>query len=477
MREIHPRENPPKDRSSLIWIISFLLLMAFFYWLDRNFWFQEAIVDRLSRWTAMGTVSLLKFLGLQLNLADSTITGPGLRIEIAKSCSGTFVFLMFAAAVIPFPVSWKRRLKGLFMGLGTLLLVNLFRTTLIVLVVSRFPGALWTFHVVIGQVMVIAAMMGIFLWWAKGSHEKTFLTFFSNNRAIVRSLLLFCVGYLAGYGLYQIFLKSPLGLFVNQRIAIHLEWILSLINAHLLEGRYTAFAPVSVQLVEGCLSSPVVVLLAAVVFAWPARWWKRLLVIFLGFLPFFYGYHLLRAVLVSLTLGFQPKGMNLVYNFYGQVFLILFMLGALAYVRCTRQNVMTYGKYLRQCALACLMALPVALGAAWLSNRWLTPRLVGMVSDATVLAFDPEQAVSTMPAVWTFIWVALVGSTPHLTTARKIGYSLSGVLAAFILYAAIAMLFETFHMAPHKGLLKLFVVFLPFGVYGASFLPSRKEHG
>ncbi len=474
MRETNRRERPPKDRSSVVWIISFLLLMASFYWLDQNSWFQETIVERLSRWTAMGTVFLLKFLGLQLKLADSTITGPGLRVEIAKSCSGTFVFLMFAAAVIPFPVPWKARLKGLLMGLGTLLLINLLRTSLIVLVVSRFPGALWTFHIVIGQVMVIVAMMGIFLWWAKGSHEKTFLTFFSNNRAIVRALLLFCVGYVAGYILYQIFLKSPLGLFVNKQITIHLEWILSFITAHFLEGRSTSFAPVPVNLVGGCLSSPVVVLLAAVVFAWPARWWKRLLVIFLGFLPFFYCYHLLRAVLVSLTLGFQSKDINLVYNFYGQVFLILFMLGSLAYVRCTRQKVMTYGKYLPRSALACLLALPVAFGVGWLSNHGLTPWLVGMVSDATVPAFDPEQAVSTMPAVWTFIWLALVGSTPHLTTARKIVFSLAGVLAVFILYAGIVMLFETFHMAPHKGLLKLFVILLPFGVYGAWFLPLRK---
>ncbi len=465
MDEINRRESRQRDRSSLVWIISFLLLMAFFYWLDQNSWFQATAVARLSRWTARGTVFLLKLLGLQLNLAGSTITGPALRVEIAKSCSGTFVFLMFAAAVIPFPVPWKARLKGLFMGLVTLLLINLLRTSLIVLVVSRFPGALWTFHIVIGQVMVIAAMMGVFLWWAKGSHEKTLFTFLGNNRAIVRALLLFCAGYVIGYGLYGIFLESPLGLFVDKQILIHLEWIQSLISTHVPGRGATSWAPVPVQLVEGCLSSPVVVLLAAVVFAWPARWWKRMLIILLGFIPFFYGYHLLRAVLVSLTLGVQSKDVNLVYNFYGQVFLILFMLGALAYVRCTRQKTLSYGKYLRQSALACLMALVAALGVGWLFDNELTPWLVRIVSGTSNLAFDPEHAVSTMPAIWTFVWLALVGSTPHLATQRKIMLGALGLTALLILYAAIVILFETFHMAPHKGLLKLFVILLPFGVY------------
>ncbi|EFK05368.1 conserved hypothetical protein [delta proteobacterium NaphS2] len=229
-------------------------------------------------------------------------------------------------------------------------------------------------------------------------------------------------------------------------------------------------------LVEGCLSSPVVVLLAAVVFAWPAGWGKRLMVIFLGFLPFFfYGYHLVRAVLVSLTLGFQSKEVNLVYNFYGQAFLFFFLLGFLGYCRCAVQKEMSYGKYLEQSVCAFLVALPVAFGLGWLNNHGLTPWLVRMVSDRKVLAYDPEQAVSTMPAVWTFIWLVLVGSTPQFTIRKKAVFGVSGILAILILYAAIVLLFETFHLAPHKGLLKLFVIILPAVVYMVCCLRLPKD--
>ena len=245
------------------------------------------MVARLARWTARGTVFILSLLGLEVDLSGTTVTGPALRLEIAKSCSGSFVFLMYAAAVIPFPVLWKSRLKGLLMGLLTLLAVNLLRTSLIVLVVSRFPGALWTFHIIVGQALVIVAMMGVFLWWVKNTHGETGPSFFRNSRAIFRFLLLFGFGYVVGYGLYQLFLESRLGLFVNHLIQIHLEWILTVIHTHILGRQHASFSPVNVRLVEGCLSSPVVVLLAAMVFAWPTRWWKRLLAIFLGFIPFF----------------------------------------------------------------------------------------------------------------------------------------------------------------------------------------------
>jgi hypothetical protein len=323
--------------------------------------------------------------------------------------------------------------------------------------------------------MVISAMMGVFLWWAKNTHGETSFAFFKNNRAILRVLLLFSIGYGAAYSLYQVFVASPLGLFVSRLIEIHMKWVLSFFNTHFFSGHLPSFSPVSVKLVTGCLSSPIVVLLAAVVFAWPAKWWKRFLVIFLGFIPFFYGYHLLRAVLVSLTLGLQTKNVNLVYNFYGQVFLMLFLFGVLAYFKCSRQNVMSYKKYLAQLALSCLVALPAAAFLAWLANHWLTPLLLRDISGSTVPSFDPEQVVSTMLPVWAFIWLALVGTTPDLALPRKSLMGLMGVLVALLLYALALILFETFHLAPHKGLLKLFVILLPFAGYISCLRINNKE--
>ena len=308
------------DRSSMIWVVSFVILVGFFYWVDQHALFQKTVVDPLSIWTAKATVFILSLLGLSLSLDGTTVMGPLMRLEIAQSCSGSFVFLMFAAAVIPFPAPWQSRLKGILAGLITLILVNLLRTSLIVLMVSRFPESLWTFHIIVGQVLVIAAMIGLFLWWAKGGGRVDLFPRLKNNRAIFGSLALFCVAYVAGYILYGVFLNSALGLFIKSVMETQTSWILDMLNDHVFKIHITAFSAAPVRLVEGCLSSPVVVLMGAVVAAWPAKWWKRLLVIVIGFIPFFYIYHLVRAVLISLTLAFQGKDGNLVYNFYGQTF-------------------------------------------------------------------------------------------------------------------------------------------------------------
>lgn len=79
-----------------------------------------------------------------------------------------------------------------------------------------------------------------------------------------------------------------------------------------------------------------------------------------------------------------------------------------------------------------------------------------------------------MLSVQTFIWLTLMGITPDLTLLRKSVLGLLGIVAALALYASTVILFETFQLAPHKGLLKLFVILLPFVVYVGCFLSSKE---
>ncbi|MCF8144997.1 MAG: exosortase/archaeosortase family protein [Deltaproteobacteria bacterium] len=461
------------NKESIRWVILFMALMAGFYWIDQSQWFQEILLDRLAHGITTVTIRALSFFGAHLKQAGSTvITGAG-RIEVARSCTGSFVFMMFAAAVIPFPSPWKWRVKGLFFGLAALMVLNLFRTFMIVLVGSRFPNAIQTFHVIIGQIIVIAGMTTVFLWWAKHPRQAPQISFFSNNRQIFRAVVLFCVGYLCGFWLYRAFLESPAGLFVKHMVEVHTFRILSLLNETFLQGRLSQISAAPVKLVDGCLSSPMVVLFLAVVVAWPTRWWKRALIILTGFIPFFYGYHLLRAILVSLSLGIQSKEVNFAYNFYGQLILVIALFAWAAYLWCFRYKSISCRKFLTLLVPSSLLGLSLALGLGWLMRCFLIPFLTMQISGTPLLSHDPEQMVSLMLDLQVFIWVSLIGSTPGLSLARKCWFALSGITAAFLLLVVAVLLIEIFHLSPHKGMFKLAVVLLPFAAYYISFLYRR----
>ena len=449
--------------------------MGVFYWIDQSSWFQELVLDKLSLFTANATAWILSFIGLHLQQTGVTLITPTGPVKVAESCTGSFVFLMFAAAILPFPFSWKSRLKGLALGFLTLLLINLFRTSLIVLVVSRFPGSLWTLHIVVGQIMVIAGMMGVFLWWLKGNRQEILLPFLRSNKKIFRALSLFTIGYLGGYWLYHIFLESPLGIFVKKLIETHMLWITSSLNDLFFHTHLPQLSAYPVRLIEGCLSSPMVVVFVAVIFAWPTRWWKRSLIILLGFVPFFYLYHLIRVILISVTLGIQSSEGNFAYNFYGQIFLSLTLFALVAYFWCSTKKSISYGKFFVLFMTSALIAALAVSGAGWLARHLLIPFLTERITGSAALSYNPEQAVSFTLDLQIFIWVSLVGLTPGLTWTRKLLIGFFGVLIAIFAFAAGVTAMETLHLTPHKGLYKLSVILLPFAAYYFCFL--RPETG
>ncbi|MBT3368688.1 MAG: archaeosortase/exosortase family protein [Nitrospina sp.] len=452
-------------REEIRWAASFVVLMGIFYWIDQSAWFQAFVLNKLSFLTANATVWILSFIGLHLQQAGAILITPTGPVEIAESCTGSFVFLMFVAAILPFPSSWKSRFKGLALGFLTLLFINLFRTSLIVLMVSRFPGSLWPLHMVVGQIMVISAMLGAFLWSLKRNRQAILFPFLRSNKSIFRTLSLFTIGYLGGYWLYHLFLASPLGIFIKKLIETNMLWITSSLNDLLLHTQLTQLSAAPVRLIEGCLSSPMVVVFVAVVFSWPTNWWKRGVTILLGFVPFFYVYHLLRTILVSVTLRIQPKEVNFVYNFYGQALLIIALFAWVAYSWCSKRKTISYGKFLRLFLASGLMGVVVALGLEWFALHIIIPFLTNRISGSPLLSYNPDQIISTMTGLQVFIWVSLVGTTPGLSWSGKWIAGLSGILAALTGLFGVVLLVETFQLAPHKGFFKAAVISLPFVAY------------
>ena len=463
------------NKQTIQWIILFCLLMGAFYGLDQSEWFHQVILSSLSKLNANVAACVLSFLGLHAEAANEAVITTSGRFEIAGSCTGSFVFMMYAAAILPFPSPWKSRLLGVLLGLVTLSLLNFFRTSLIILVASRFPQSLWTFHIIIGQIVVIVGMMAVFLWWMKNNQQDHRPSFLKSNRAIIRVLTLFCFGYLCGYGLYRIFLDSSFGLLVKGLIESHTLWIISVLNDTFSRNHPLRFSFQQVRLIEGCLSSPVVVVFVAAAFAWPTQWWKRGMIILLGVVPFFYGYHLFRAVLVSVTLGFQPKEANFVYNFYGQAFLIMALFAWVAYSWCSKRKTISYGKFLGLFGVSCLIGVAVALGLGWFALHLIIPFLTHLISGSTVLSYNPDQAISTMAGLQIFIWLTLVGTTPRLGWSGKWLASLLGILAALTILMGTVVLIETFQLAPHKGFLKTAVILLPFVAYNLWCFPPERQ--
>ena len=119
------------------------------------------------------TAGVAKASGVALNLIgqDIEMRGTGIRnsafaVNIKNGCNGIETMIIFLAAVLAFPASFKSRAIGLVLGLLAIQWINLVRVVALFLTGVYFPNLFDSSHTVVWQSIVI--LFGVFLWifWA-----------------------------------------------------------------------------------------------------------------------------------------------------------------------------------------------------------------------------------------------------------------------------------------------------------------------
>lgn len=459
------KENLKKEgfnSAALGWLVRFWGLAAIFYWLDHSAWFKSLVVAPYARFSALVTANLLTLLGVEFRLQGSTLTVSGKVFVVAASCTGSFVFLLLAAVIIAFPASWKEKIVGLMAGLVTVVFLNLFRTLMIVILASRFTGSFWGLHIIVGQALIIAGTLGVFVWWAQ-KVGKGVATLPLNSRSLFRGVLLYVVGFLFSYGLYTLFLNSPAGTWFKDLVIRHAAVILGLFSETSQQGQVINTARSSIRVIHDCLSSPVLVLFLAAFFLLPLSWPRRLLLYGVCFFPLYYFYHVSRTVV---AVGFMAGGRdaNFAYNFFGQVALVKAMLLFSVYYWAGQRKVVSLGRQLFLLLVLVVPSAVLALFVGWLWQNFGLSFLLSFAGGSKEL-YDPGRVVSLMPLFHTFVWLVLVMSTPLWSWKQRGGWVLAGGLSLNLFFALLVTVLIVLGLAPHPWLIKSINVALPFIVY------------
>ena len=450
------------DSAALGWLVRFWGLAAFFYWLDHTTWFKTLVVAPYARLSALVTARLLALLGVDFQIQGSSLTVSGKVFVVADSCTGSFVFLLLAAVIIAFPASWKEKLVGLTAGLITVVFLNLFRTLMIVILASRFSGSFWGLHIIVGQALIIAGTLGVFVWWAQGV-GKGRAVIPLNSRRLFFGVALYVVGFLFSYGLYTFFLNSPLGTWFKDLVISHAAVVLGLFTETAQQGQVINTARSSIRVIHNCLSSPVLVLFLAAFFLLPLSWPKRLLLYGVCFFPLYYFYHVGRTV-VAIWFMAGGRDANFAYNFFGQVALVKALLLFSVYYWAGLRRSVTIGRQLLLMLGLMVPAIGLALLNGWLWQSFGLPLLSGFADSAKKL-YDPGRIISLMPVFHLSAWLLLVLTTPLWNRRRRFKWALAGGLGLNLFYAILVIVIFALGLAPHPWLIKSINVALPFAAY------------
>jgi exosortase H (IPTLxxWG-CTERM-specific) len=155
-----------RNRRELQFLILFVVLLGAGFSLISLNWVNDHVIEPFTGGIASASGVALNVLGQHVTQNGTILRNARFAVNIRNGCNGVEAMLIFLAAVLAFPASWKSRGAGLVLGILAIQVVNLIRVVALFLTGIYFPRIFDTSHTVIWQTIVI--LFGVLLWifWA-----------------------------------------------------------------------------------------------------------------------------------------------------------------------------------------------------------------------------------------------------------------------------------------------------------------------
>jgi len=101
----------------------------------------------------------------QVRLNGKMVWFGNFVVKIIDECTGIYEMLIFAAAVLAFPTSWRDKGMGILMGCPLIYLFNLIRIAMLIVVGRFWPPAFDFMHVYFWQATMIVMITTVWLLW------------------------------------------------------------------------------------------------------------------------------------------------------------------------------------------------------------------------------------------------------------------------------------------------------------------------
>lgn len=127
---------------------------------------NDNVIEPFTAGVAKVSGVALNLIGQGIEMEGTIIRNQRFAVNIRNGCNGVETMIIFLAAVLAFPASWKARGVGLVLGMLAIQGINLVRVVALFLTGSYFPKFFDSSHTVVWQTIVI--LFGVVLWifWA-----------------------------------------------------------------------------------------------------------------------------------------------------------------------------------------------------------------------------------------------------------------------------------------------------------------------
>lgn len=153
-------------RREIVFLVLFLVLLGGSFTLISVNWVNDHVIEPFTAGIAQVSGVVLDLIGQNVTMQGTVIRNSRFAVNIRNGCNGVEAMLIFLAAVLAFPATWRSRLLGLGLGILAIQVVNLVRVVALFLTGIYFPKLFDASHTVVWQTLVILSGVLLWIFWA-----------------------------------------------------------------------------------------------------------------------------------------------------------------------------------------------------------------------------------------------------------------------------------------------------------------------
>ena len=115
--------------------------------------------------TADVTGFFLKLFGISVVVSGRVVSLSNFSMEVVGECTGLYEMLIFLAAMIAYPASYRKKLIGAGLGIPLLYVINIVRMVFIAIVGNWSPETFDFMHLYFWQVAMILIIVSVWVLW------------------------------------------------------------------------------------------------------------------------------------------------------------------------------------------------------------------------------------------------------------------------------------------------------------------------
>jgi exosortase H (IPTLxxWG-CTERM-specific) len=161
------------DHPVFVFIGLFALQIVVFYPIYLNPWMQDKVFTHLVTVYAELSSKLLHLIGHQTLVTGDFIYSKQFSVAIKKGCDAVEPMALFMAGIIAFPVSVRKKLPGILVGLMIIFFLNIVRIVVLFLTGIYAQSLFETMHVEVWQMIFILVAIAIWLLWLRWAVRKS----------------------------------------------------------------------------------------------------------------------------------------------------------------------------------------------------------------------------------------------------------------------------------------------------------------